>query len=179
MKYDTILVLDFGGQYCHLIGRRIRENGVYSEIVPHNIRVDEIRLLGEKLNVKGLILSGGPASVFDVDAPKPDRRIFDLGLPVLGLCYGHQLIAQIFGGKVEPAKRKEFGSAHTVIDKPVGVLNGMSRKERVWMSHSDTVISVPSEFDVLAHTQNCPVAAFKHKNKPIYGLQWLQKLSIR
>ncbi|MBS7620723.1 glutamine-hydrolyzing GMP synthase [Candidatus Bathyarchaeota archaeon] len=164
--------LDFGGQYCHLIGRRIRENGVYSEIVPHNIRVDEIRLLGEKLNVKGLILSGGPASVFDVDAPKPDRRIFDLGLPVLGLCYGHQLIAQIFGGKVEPAKRKEFGSAHAVIDKPVGVLNGMSRKERVWMSHSDTVISVPSEFDVLAHTQNCPVAAFKHKNKPIYGLQW-------
>jgi len=172
VKYDTILVLDFGGQYCHLIGRRIRENGVYSEIVPHDIKVEEIRLLGEKFNVKGLIFSGGPASVFDANAPRPDKCIFDLGLPVLGLCYGHQLIAQIFGGKVEPAKRKEFGSVYVTIDKPVGVLKDLSRKERVWMSHSDTVFSVPPEFDVLAHTQNCPVAAFKHKTKPIYGLQW-------
>jgi GMP synthase (glutamine-hydrolysing) len=172
VKYDTILVLDFGGQYCHLIGRRIRENGVYSEIVPHNIKVEEIRLLSKKFNVKGLIFSGGPASVFDANAPRPDKRIFDLGLPVLGLCYGHQLIAQIFGGKVGPAKRKEFGSVYVTIDKPVGVLKDLSRKERVWMSHSDTVFSVPPEFDVLAHTQNCPVAAFKHKTKPIYGLQW-------
>ncbi|MEM3581168.1 MAG: GMP synthase (glutamine-hydrolyzing), partial [Candidatus Bathyarchaeia archaeon] len=78
MKYDAILILDFGGQYCHLIGRRVRENGVYSEIVPHNIKIEEIRLLGEKFNIKGLILSGGPASVFDADAPKPDKRIFDL-----------------------------------------------------------------------------------------------------
>ncbi|MGC8998275.1 MAG: glutamine-hydrolyzing GMP synthase [Candidatus Bathyarchaeia archaeon] len=172
MKYDTILVLDFGGQYCHLIGRRIRENGVYSEIVPHDIKIEEIRLLSEKFNVKGLILSGGPASVFDENAPKPDERIFDLGLPVLGLCYGHQLIAQIFGGKVGPAKRKEFGSAYVIIGKPVGVLKDLSRKERVWMSHSDAVFSAPPEFDVLAYTQNCPVAAFKHKTKPIYGLQW-------
>ncbi|MEM2975425.1 MAG: glutamine-hydrolyzing GMP synthase [Candidatus Bathyarchaeia archaeon] len=172
LKYDTILVLDFGGQYCHLIGRRVRENGVYSEIVPHDIKNEEIRLLGEKFNIKGLILSGGPASVFDADAPKPDNRIFDLGLPVLGLCYGHQLIAQIFGGKVGPAKRKEFGSTYAIIDKPVGVLKDLNRKERVWMSHSDTVFTVPPEFDVLAHTQNCPVAAFKHKIRPIYGLQW-------
>ncbi|MEM1563569.1 MAG: glutamine-hydrolyzing GMP synthase [Candidatus Bathyarchaeia archaeon] len=172
VKYDTILILDFGGQYCHLIGRRVRENGVYSEIVPHNIKIEEIRLLGERFNVKGLILSGGPASVSNVDAPKPDRRIFDLGLPVLGLCYGHQLIAQFFGGKVGSAKRKEFGSAYVTIKKPVGVLKGLNRKERVWMSHSDTVFSIPPEFDVLAYTQNCPVAAFKHKTKPIYGLQW-------
>ncbi|MEM3618541.1 MAG: glutamine-hydrolyzing GMP synthase, partial [Candidatus Bathyarchaeia archaeon] len=130
------------------------------------------RLLGEKFNIKGLILSGGPASVFDADAPKPDKRIFDLGLPVLGLCYGHQLIAQIFGGKVGPAKRKEFGSTYAIIGKPVDVLKDLNRKERVWMSHSDTVFSVPPEFDVLAHTQNCPVAAFKHKTRPIYGLQW-------
>ncbi len=172
VKYDAILVLDFGGQYCHLIGRRVRENGVYSEIVPYDIKIEEIRLLSEKFNVKGLILSGGPASVFDANAPKPDRRIFDLELPVLGLCYGHQLIAQFFGGKVGPAKRKEFGSAYVAIDKTMGVLKGLNRKERVWMSHSDTVFSVPPEFDVLAHTQNCPVAAFKHKTKPIYGLQW-------
>ncbi|MEM2446382.1 MAG: GMP synthase (glutamine-hydrolyzing), partial [Candidatus Bathyarchaeia archaeon] len=89
MKYDTILVLDFGGQYCHLIGRRVRENNVYSEIVPYDIEPNEIKVLGEKLNIKGIILSGGPASVFDDHAPKPDMRIFDLGLPVLGLCYGH------------------------------------------------------------------------------------------
>ncbi len=172
MKYDTILVLDFGGQYCHLIGRRIRENGVYSEIVLHDIKIEEIRLLGKKFKVKGLVLSGGPASVFDPYALKPDKRIFDLGLPVLGLCYGHQLIAHIFGGKVGPAKRKEFGSTYATINKPVGVLRGLNRKERVWMSHSDTVFAVPPEFDVLAYTQNCPVAAFKHKTKSIYGLQW-------
>ena len=172
MKYDTILVLDFGGQYCHLIARRVRENGVYSEILPHDVKIEEIELLGEKFHVKGLILSGGPASVFEADAPKPDLRIFDLGLPVLGLCYGHQLIAHAFGGKVEPAKRKEYGSTYVTIDKPVGILKGLDRKERVWMSHSDTVFSVPPEFEVLAHTQNCPVAAFKHKTRPIYGLQW-------
>jgi len=172
LKYDTILVLDFGGQYCHLIARRVRENGVYSEILPHDVKIEEIELLGEKFHVKGLILSGGPASVFEADAPKPDLRIFDLGLPVLGLCYGHQLIAHAFGGKVEPAKRKEYGSTYVTIDKPVGILKGLDRKERVWMSHSDTVFSVPPEFEVLAHTQNCPVAAFKHKTRPIYGLQW-------
>jgi GMP synthase (glutamine-hydrolysing) len=172
LRYDTILVLDFGGQYCHLIARRVRENSVYSEILPHDVKMEEIERLGEKFHVKGLILSGGPASVFEADAPKPDLRIFDLGLPVLGLCYGHQLIAHIFGGKVGPAKRKEYGSTYVTIDKHVGILKGLDRKERVWMSHSDTVFSVPSEFEVLAHTHNCPVAAFKHKTKPIYGLQW-------
>jgi len=172
MKYDAILVLDFGGQYCHLIGRRIRENNVYSEIVPYDINPEEIKVLGEKLNVKGIILSGGPASVFDDNAPKPDMRIFDLGLPVLGLCYGHQLIAKIFGGDVKRAERREYGPAYAIIKKPVGVLEGLNRKEKVWMSHSDTVFSVTSDFEVLAFTKNCPVAAFKHKTKPIYGLQW-------
>lgn len=172
MKYDTVLVLDFGGQYCHLIGRCIRESGVYSEIAPHNVNLKTIRLLSEKLNIKGIIFSGGPASVFDVNAPKPDKGIFDLGLPILGLCYGHQLMAQMFGGDVKPAKRREYGSAYVTIDKPIGVLKGLNRKEKVWMSHSDTVVSVPVEFEVLAHTQNCPIAAFRHKEKPIYGLQW-------
>src|SRR5512136_307529 len=102
-KYDTILVLDFGGQYCHLIGRRIREHGVYSEFVPHDITPEEIETLNEKFHGKGLILSGGPASVYELNAPKIDRRILDLNLPVLGLCYGQQLIAQIADGKVEPA----------------------------------------------------------------------------
>jgi len=172
MKYDTILVLDFGGQYCHLIGRRIRENGVYSEIVAHDIKPEEIALLKEKFNVKGLVLSGGPASVYETRAPKINREILDLRLPILGLCYGHQLIAQIVGGKVERAENREYGVSYVTVDKPVGVLKGVKWKEKVWMSHGDTVFALPSEFEVLAHTENCPVAAFRHKKKPIYGLQW-------
>jgi GMP synthase (glutamine-hydrolysing) len=171
-KYDTILVLDFGGQYCHLIGRRIRENGVYSEIVPHDISPEEVKALNEKFNVKGLILSGGPSSVYEPNAPKLNPRILEVDLPILGLCYGHQLLAQLTNGKVEPATCKEYGIAQVAIDKPVGVLEGLSEKEKVWMSHGDTVIAPPPEFEALAHTENCPVAAFRHKQKPIYGLQW-------
>ena len=171
-KYDTILVLDFGGQYCHLIGRRIRENGVYSEIVAHDISPEEIKALNEKFNVKGLILSGGPSSVYEPDAPKLNPRILEVNLPILGLCYGHQLLAQLANGKVEPAAFKEYGTAQVSIDKPVGVLEGLNEKEKVWMSHGDTVLALPQEFEVLAHTENCPVAAFRHKQKPIYGLQW-------
>ena len=171
-KYDTILVLDFGGQYCHLIGRRIREQGVYSEIVSHDISPEEVKALNQKFNIKGLILSGGPSSVYEPNAPKLNPRILETDLPILGLCYGHQILAQLTNGKVEPAKCKEYGIAYVTIDKPVGVLEGLSRKEKVWMSHGDTVISLPKEYESLAHTENCPVAAFRHKNKPIYGLQW-------
>ena len=172
MRCDTILVLDFGGQYCHLIGRRIREHGVYSEIVAHTIKKEEIKLLNEKFNVKGLIFSGGPASVYEPNAPRSDLHILDLEIPILGLCYGHQLIAQMVGGKVEPAEQSEYGIAYVTIDKPAGVLKGLGKKEKVWMSHGDTVFSMPAEFEVLAHTEHCPVAAFRHKEKPIYGLQW-------
>ncbi len=171
-KYDTILVLDFGGQYCHLIGRRIRELGVYSEIVPHDITPAEIKALNKKLNSKGLILSGGPSSVYEPNAPRLNPAILELNLPILGLCYGHQLIAQITNGKVEPAACKEYGIAHVAIDKPVGVLEGLNEKEKVWMSHGDTVFAMPPGFEVLAHTESCPVAAFRHKEKSIYGLQW-------
>jgi GMP synthase (glutamine-hydrolysing) len=171
-KYDTILVLDFGGQYCHLIARRIREHGVYSEIVPNDISPQEVAALNEKFNVKGLILSGGPSSVYDQNAPKLHPHILEVNLPILGLCYGHQLLAQLTGAKVEPALCKEYGIAQVAIDKPVGVLEGLSQKEQVWMSHGDTVFAPPPEFEALAHTENCPVAAFRHKNKPIYGLQW-------
>lgn len=172
MKYDTILVLDFGGQYCHLIGRRVREQSVYSEIVPHDVTPDEIKKLNRTMNVKGIILSGGPSSVYEKNAPKIDPHILDMGLPILGLCYGHQIIAQISNGKVDSACCKEYGIAEIIVDRPVGVLKGLSEQERVWMSHGDTVSTMPSEFEVLAHTENCPVAAFRHKLKPIYGLQW-------
>jgi len=172
MKYDAILVLDFGGQYCHLIGRRIREHNVYSEIVPYDISPEKTETLKEKFNIKGLILSGGPASVYEKDAPKCDPKILDLNMPVLGLCYGHQLIALLIGGRVEPSVKREYGLAYVVVDKPVDVLKELSPKERVWMSHGDTVYALPNDYEVLAHTENCPVAAFRHREKPLYGLQW-------
>lgn len=172
MKYDTVLVLDFGGQYCHLIGRRVREHGVYSEIVPHDITPKEIELLRKRFKVKGLILSGGPASVYEVSAPTCNQEILNSGLPILGLCYGHQLLAQMVGGVIKPGERREYGKTQVVVDKAAGVLEGLNRKERVWMSHGDTVYALPNDYEILAHTDNSPVAAFRHKRKAIYGLQW-------
>jgi len=172
MKPDTILVLDFGGQYCHLISRRIRENKVYSTIVSHDITTDEIQALKKQYNAKGLVLSGGPQSVYEKNAPKLNPKILQLNLPVLGLCYGHQLIAQILGGTVLPAKKREYGTTHATIDKPNEILKNLNKKQKVWMSHGDTVYKLPKELEILAHTENTPIAAFKHKEKPIYGLQW-------
>jgi GMP synthase (glutamine-hydrolysing) len=172
MKPDAILVLDFGGQYCNLIARRVREQKVYSEVVPCNINPEEIKEMNNIMNVKGLILSGGPWSVYEKDAPKFDLRILELGIPVMGLCYGHQLIAYFSDGKVEPGTKKEYGIAHVTVDKPVGVLKGLSRKEKVWMSHGDTVYELPEDYETLAFTESCPIAAYRHKTRQIYGLQW-------
>ncbi|MCS4541470.1 MAG: glutamine-hydrolyzing GMP synthase [Euryarchaeota archaeon] len=172
MRADTILILDFGGQYAHLIGRRVREHSVYSEVVPCDITQEEIEDLTKKFNIKGMILSGGPSSVYEKNAPKCDPKILDLNIPILGLCYGHQLIAHFLSGKVEPAVKKEYGITYATIDKPVGVLEGLSKKEKVWMSHGDTVYELPSEYETLAHTENCPIAGFRHREKPVYGLQW-------
>jgi len=171
-KIDTILVVDFGGQYCRLIARRIRELNVYSEIVPPSITTEDIREINLRLNVKGLILSGGPSSVYERDSPKIDRQILSSKIPVLGLCYGHQLIAYMLRGEVKRGARQEYGVAYVTIDKPIGILKGLNRTEKVWMSHGDTVQRLPEEFEVLAHTENCPVAAFRHRESPIYGLQW-------
>ena len=172
MRYDAILVLDFGGQYCHLIARRIRENKVYSEIIPHDITPGEITEINERFNVKGLMLSGGPLSVYGEGAPKLNPKILDMGLPVLGICYGHQFLAYVYGGVVKPAERGEYGVTYASIIKPVDVLEGLSPREKVWMSHSDAVYALPKEFEVLAYTENCPIAAFKHRSKPIFGVQW-------
>jgi GMP synthase (glutamine-hydrolysing) len=172
MKQDAILVLDFGGQYCNLIARRIREQKVYSEIVPCGITPDEIEEMNKSMNVKGLILSGGPWSVYEKDAPKLDPDILNMGIPVLGLCYGHQIIAYFSKGKVEPGAKKEYGITYVTVDKSVGVLKGLSRKEKVWMSHGDTVYELPEDYEMLAFTESCPVAAYRHKTSQIYGLQW-------
>ncbi len=172
MKPDTILVLDFGGQYCHLIGRRVREHRVYSEITPYNITSNHIKALTKHINIKGIILSGGPSSIYEEDAPKCDPMIFDLNIPTLGLCYGHQLIASLYGGRVEAAKKREYGTSYAMVDSPDDLLKGLTGIQKVWMSHGDTVFELPKPFQILAHTKNCPVAAFKHREKPIYGLQW-------
>jgi len=171
-RFDTIVVFDFGGQYCHLIARSIRQQRVYSEIVPCDTTVDELLQMRHALNVKGIVLSGGPSSVYEEDAPKFDPDILKLDIPILGLCYGHQLIAHLLGGRVQRGLKREYGVAYITIDKPLGVLENLSREEKVWMSHYDTVYDLPKGFEILAHTENCPVAAFRHEDKPVYGLQW-------
>ena len=162
-KFDTILVLDFGGQYCHLIARGIRQEGIYSEIVPCDLTANELLMLGDKFNVKGIILSGGPASVYTEAAPQLDLKILNLNIPILGLCYGHQLLAYLFKGRVERGSKREYGQIYATIDKPYDILANLGRAEEVWMSHYDTVYSLPDDFEVLAHTENCPIAAFRHK----------------
>ncbi|MDW8049571.1 MAG: glutamine-hydrolyzing GMP synthase [Nitrososphaerota archaeon] len=169
---DCIVVVDYGGQYAHLIARRVREVGVYSEVVHGGSAYDEIKALPRNLEVKGLILSGGPSSVRLDASPKLDFRLLGLGLPILGICYGHQLLAYTLGGKVEALGKGEYGATYAYVDDFNDILEGLDRVERVWMSHGDTVTSLPSSFKVLAHTDLCPVAAFKHVEKPIYGVQW-------
>lgn len=171
-KFDTVLVLDFGGQYCHLIARRIRELGVYSEIAPCDITSSEIKDLEKKFDLKGLILSGGPSSVYSDRAPQFDHKNLDLDIPILGLCYGHQLLAHLFDGIVEERHAREYGPALVTIENPVDILENLNQEEKVWMSHCDTVHKLPDDFEILARTDDCPVAAFRHRRRPIYGLQW-------
>jgi GMP synthase (glutamine-hydrolysing) len=172
MKYDAILVLDFGGQYSNLIARRVREHKVYSEIVQSNITPKEIKEIKKNINIKGLILSGGPWSVYEKDAPIIDPNLLKMDIPILGLCYGHQMIAYLSNGKVKQGKTKEYGTAQVTINKPVGVLDGLDRTEKVWMSHGDTVSELPKDFELLAFTESCSIAAYRKKTKRIYGLQW-------
>jgi len=172
MKVDTILILDFGGQYAHLIGRRVRAFSVYSEVVPCDISLEEVTKIAETFQIKGIILSGGPASVYDEDAPDFDTRLLAMQLPILGLCYGHHLLAHLLGGTVKGSIKREYGTADAYIDNPTGILEGLDSIEPVWMSHGDHVLSLPTEFEILAHTTNCPIAAFQHKTQSIIGLQW-------
>jgi len=145
---------------------------VYSEILPCDATPEEIRGRGDVMEVKGIILSGSPSSVGRGDAPKLDGGVMALGLPVLGLCYGHQLLAHMYGGEVRRGEKREYGVTDAFIDGPVGVLRGMGPVERVWMSHGDTVYSLPDGFEVLAHTDVSPVAAYRHRSRPLHGLQW-------
>ncbi len=155
MEMDTILIMDFGGQYCHLIGRRIREMGVYSEIVPCDTNPEKIFELEKNLNVKGIILSGGPLSIYSSDSPKMDRKILEMGLPILGICYGHQLLAYYLGGVVKKAQKPEYGRSTAIISSKTGVLHGLKDRENVWMSHGDSVMKLPSAAHASASSPNC------------------------
>ena len=164
---DKIVVLDFGSQYSHLICRRIREFSVYAELVPYDISYEEL----QKINPTGIIFSGGPSSVYNSDAPIPENKIFDMNLPLLGICYGHQLIVNKYGGKVKRAN-KEYGSSLLTIDNNEDLLNGIGESVRAWMSHGDEAEQIPEGFKVIGHTESAKAAAIASKEKSIYGIQF-------
>ena len=164
---DKIVVLDFGSQYSHLICRRIREFSVYAELVPFDITVEELT----KLNPKGIIFSGGPASVYNSGAPIPENKIFEMKLPILGICYGHQLIVNNYGGKVKRAN-KEYGSSLLTIDDDSSLLSGLGKSIRAWMSHGDEAEQIPKNFEVIGHTESAKAAAIANMEKSIYGIQF-------
>ena len=165
---ERVLVLDFGSQFAQLIARRVRENRVYCEIVRHDLSPEQIR----RHNPRGLILSGGPASVYEAGAPKCDPAIFRLGIPVLGICYGMHLACEVLGGKVESFPAREFGRARCRVTQPSDLFAGVPEQFDVWMSHGDQVMRVSDDFTPLAKTGTCPIAAVKHKSLPIYCVQF-------
>jgi len=167
---DSILVLDFGSQTTQLIARRVRELRVYSEIKPCTVPPDEIR----SFRPRGIILSGGPASVYDPGAPTVSPEIFELGVPVLGICYGMQLMAHLLGGRVERSPRREYGPAELRILSTEDLFEGLepSRTFRVWMSHGDRIEVLPPGFVTLAESENSPYAAMRHREKPLFGVQF-------
>ncbi|QKF58985.1 glutamine-hydrolyzing GMP synthase [Aliarcobacter lanthieri] len=168
MKHVPIVVLDFGSQYTQIIARKLRESGVYSEIVPYSEPIGEIMAR----TPKGIILSGGPASVYAVDSYHPDTTIFDLGLPILGICYGMQLIAQHFGGSVVPASSHEYGKAKLDFVGENPIFKDTPNGQTVWMSHGDRVESIPQGFEKIATSENSPYAAIADTNRNIYAFQF-------
>lgn len=168
MLQETIIILDFGSQYTQLIARRIRENKVFCEIVPFSQSPESYK---EK-NLKGIVLSGGPSSVFDQDAPFCTSEVFELGVPVLGICYGLQIIGKLFGGEVERSKKREYGKAIIHVDQRENLLSGVRDNTVIWMSHGDHLSKLPPQYEVLAHTEDIPFAAIANTEKKIFGLQF-------
>jgi len=168
MTSEKILVLDFGSQYTQLIARRVRELRVYSEIMPFNAPIEKII----EFSPKGIILSGGPSSVYSKDAPLPDRGIFSLGGPILGICYGMQLMTHMLGGVVAKAQKREYGRAELIVDTPDRLFKSIKKKTIVWMSHGDRIEKSPKGFSRLAHTANSPIAAMGDIRRDFYALQF-------
>jgi len=167
---EKILILDFGSQYTQLIARRVRENQVYCEIFPCNVDFEKIKEFG----AKGIILSGGPSSVYDVNSPDVDPKIFEMNVPILGICYGMQLICKHFGGIVAKADHREYGRSTLNITNNEDIFRDVSNDNKltVWMSHGDRLEKKPDGFEIIGYTENAPVAAMKHTSKPIYAIQF-------
>jgi len=165
---EEIVVLDYGGQYSQLIARRVRDCGVFSELLPHHVPLEEVT----RRKPRGIILSGGPASVYAEGAPKLDRGLLELGVPVLGICYGMQLLVHELGGRVEQAEVGEFGRSELHVTEPGVLLKGMPKEQTCWMSHRDTVFAPPPGFTALASSSASPVAAVEDTERSVYGIQF-------
>ena len=168
MNQELIIVLDFGGQYNQLIARRVRECNVYAEVKPYTMALEEI----EKLNPKGIIFTGGPNSVYDETSPHYDKKIFELGIPILGICYGSQLMAYTLGGEVKTAPVSEYGHTEITLDKNSALFAGVEEKTSVWMSHTDYIANAPAGFKITAHSSVCPVAAMEDASRKLYATQF-------
>ena len=168
MNKEKVLVIDFGGQYNQLIARRVRECGVYCEIHPYTLSIDKIK----EMNPKGIIFTGGPNSVYAEDSPLCDKEIFEIGVPILGICYGSQLMAHLLGGKVATAPVSEYGKTEVDIDVKSKLFEGVSEKTICWMSHTDYIAEAPENFKIIAHTPVCPVAAMEYEEKNLYAVQF-------
>ena len=168
MAQEMILVLDFGGQYNQLIARRVRELSVYSEVHPHTMSIDEIK----KMAPSGIILTGGPATVYEEDAPKCSKELFELGIPVLGICYGAQLMTYLLGGKVEKAEVREYGHTEIATDGTDLLFTGVNKKTVVWMSHTIRITEVAPGFRITASSVSCPVAAASDWNRKLFLTQF-------
>lgn len=167
-EQETILILDFGSQYTQLIARRVREQNVYCEIVPYNISEDKI----EAIKPRGMILSGGPASVYASGAPLPKKNIFELGIPVLGICYGLQVMGYLYAGKVGQCEKREYGHAQFFIDDNKDLFHDLASPLDVWMSHGDRILVLPAGYICLGHTENASIAAIGNRSKNIFGIQF-------
>ena len=168
MAKEMILVLDFGGQYNQLIARRVRELSVYSEVRPHTTTIEEIK----KLAPAGIILTGGPASVYKDDSPKCSKELFELDIPILGICYGAQLMTYLLGGKVETADVREYGHTEVSTDGTDLLFTGVSKKTVVWMSHTDRITETAPGFRVTASSTSCPIAAASDWNRKLFLTQF-------
>lgn len=169
MKRELVIVLDFGGQYNQLVARRVRECNVYCEIYSYKIDIGKIK----EMNPKGIILTGGPNSCYDPDSPTYSRELFELGIPVLGLCYGAQLMMHVLGGKVARPDVGEYGKTEVLIDKPSSkIFENVPEKTICWMSHTDAIFQIASGFEITAHTADCPVAAAENEQEGLYAIQY-------
>ena len=169
MKKELVIVLDFGGQYNQLVARRVRECNVYCEIYSYKTDLEKIKAM----NPKGIILTGGPNSCYEPDSPTYSKELFELGIPVLGLCYGAQLMMHVLGGKVEKADHREYGKTEVLVDKTSSkIFEGVSEKTICWMSHFDYISQVAPGFEITSHTDNCPCASSENAEKGLYAIQF-------